>query len=87
MSGTGKGPTDRQRELGRRIKVRREAIGLSQEALALAAGVHRTYVTQLENGMRNPSVETTSKLAVALGIDVAELTAGLQSIPGRPGGL
>ena len=83
MSGTGKGAPPRQRELGRRIRQRREDLGLSQEALAFAADVHRTYVTQLENGMRNPSIETTAKLALALGVDVSDLTSGLQALPGR----
>ncbi|HZQ26601.1 MAG TPA: helix-turn-helix transcriptional regulator [Acidimicrobiales bacterium] len=83
MSGTSKGKTPRQRELGRRIREMRDDRSMSQEALALSADVHRTYIAQLESGMRNPSLETTAKLALALGVDVADLVGGLQSWPGR----
>jgi transcriptional regulator with XRE-family HTH domain len=83
VSGTGKGKTPRQRELGRRIRELRDDRGMSQEALSLNANIHRTYIAQLESGIRNPSLEMTAKLALALGVDLSELMAGLQSWPGR----
>lgn len=83
MAGTGKGVTPRQRELGQRIRSRREALGLSQEALALRADINRTYVGSLEGGHRNPSLENLAKLASALELDLAELVGGLQDYEGR----
>ncbi len=83
MAGTGKGPTPRQREFGDRVRARRQKLGLSQEALALRAGIHRTYIGSLESGDRNPSLDNIARLAAGLGIDAAELVRGLQDLPGR----
>lgn len=47
--------------------------GLSQEALAVDAGVDRSYVGRIERGVENPTVETLERLAVALDVPVAEL--------------
>lgn len=49
------------------IKAARQQAGLSQEALALAAEVDRTYVSQLERGIANPSLLILVRLARALG--------------------
>ncbi len=54
----------------RRLRVAR---GISQEALAVDAGVDRTYVSGIERGSFNPTVEVLERLATALGCDVAEL--------------
>jgi transcriptional regulator with XRE-family HTH domain len=54
----------------RRLRVKR---ALSQEALAVDAGVDRSYVGRLERGVENPTVETLDKLAVALQVPTAEL--------------
>ena len=48
---------------------------ISQEALAVDAGVDRSYVGRIERGVENPTVETLERLAVALDIPVAELLA------------
>ncbi len=53
-------------KVGQRIKELRNELGLSQEALANKAGVDRTYVTDVENGRRNISVELLQKLILAL---------------------
>lgn len=45
----------------------RQKEGLSQEALAAAAGIHRTYVSQLERGLKSPTVTLLFKIADALG--------------------
>ena len=55
-------------KVGQRIKVLRKEIGLSQEALALKAEVDRTYVTDVENGRRNVSVEIMERLIKALDV-------------------
>lgn len=53
-------------KVGQRIKELRHELGLSQEALGNKAGVDRTYVTDVENGRRNVSVEVLEKLIKAL---------------------
>ena len=52
--------------LGDAIKARRKELGLSQEALAEAAGIHVTHLGGLERGVRNPSYATLVRLAQAL---------------------
>ena len=59
--------------LGVAIKTQRASLGISQEELAYRAGLHRTYVSDLERGARNPSVESVEKLARALEISVSML--------------
>ena len=48
------------------MRVRREELGLSQEALGYKAKMHRTYVSDVERGARNPTVRVIWKLANAL---------------------
>jgi CheY-like chemotaxis protein len=59
--------------LGVTIKTQRASLGISQEELAYRAGLHRTYVSDVERGARNPSVESIEKLARALEISVSML--------------
>lgn len=59
--------------LGRRLCELREAAELTQEALAHAAGLHWTYVGQIERGERNLSYKNLLKLARGLGVEPAEL--------------
>jgi len=59
--------------LGTAIKTTRASLGISQEELAHRAGLHRTYISDLERGARNPSVESIEKIARALQIPVAKL--------------
>jgi len=62
--------------LGEAIRKRRGEIdGLSQEGLADLAGMHRTYVSEIERGLRNPSFRNLFKLAVALDIPLSDLIA------------
>lgn len=53
--------------LGEEIRALRLSAGLSQEALALAAEVDRTYVSQLERGVANPSLMILYRLSKVLG--------------------
>ena len=51
----------------------RQSKGWSQEEFAHQAGLHRTYVSDLERGARNPTITVVDKLAVALGVPVGAL--------------
>ena len=52
---------------------RREKLGISQEELAHRAGLHRTYISDIERGARNPSLKTLSRLADALELSTSDL--------------
>jgi transcriptional regulator with XRE-family HTH domain len=59
--------------VGRNVKQHRETKGLSQEQLAFEADLHRTYISGVERGVRNPTVLIVAKLANALGIEPSKL--------------
>lgn len=66
---------DVRRRVGLNVKRLREARGLSQEAFAFEAGVHRTYISGVERGLRNPTVTVLEKVAKALKVDTSALLA------------
>lgn len=59
-------------KIGQRIKTLRKGLELSQEGLAYKAEVDRTYVTDVENGRRNVSVEILERLIAALEVSFSE---------------
>lgn len=59
-------------KVGQRIRELRKELSLSQEALALKSEVDRTYVTDVENGRRNVSIEILEKIIVALEVSYSE---------------
>ena len=59
-------------KVGQRIRELRKQLELSQEALALKADVDRTYVTDVENGRRNVSIEILERIIKALGVSFTE---------------
>ena len=59
-------------KIGQRIRSLRKELNLSQEALALKSEVDRTYMTDVENGRRNVSIEILEKIIAALDISVTE---------------
>jgi transcriptional regulator with XRE-family HTH domain len=61
--------------LGRRVRCFRLKAGLSQEDLADACGLDRTYIGGIERGERNPSLKNILKLAGALRVTMPELFA------------
>lgn len=58
---------------GRRVRALRTDRGLSQEQLAEAAGLHWTYVSGVERGLRNPTLKVIGRIAVALRTNPCEL--------------
>jgi transcriptional regulator with XRE-family HTH domain len=63
--------------LGKRIRHLRTAKKWSQEYLADQAGMHRTYMWGIEQGVRNPSLRHLTQIADALGVSLASLFEGL----------
>ncbi|ABQ67937.1 transcriptional regulator, XRE family [Rhizorhabdus wittichii RW1] len=51
----------------------REEKGWSQEAYADEAGIHRTYISDIERGARNPTVKVVEKLAAPFGVPAGQL--------------
>lgn len=65
-------------EFGRRVRAERERQGLSQMAFAEKVGLHFTYVSSVERGERNISLENILRLAATLGVDPAVLVERLR---------
>ena len=65
--------TDAQKVFGTSVKVSRNLLGISQETLAERSVLHRTYISDLERGERNPSLQTIIRLAHALEVPIATL--------------
>ena len=59
--------------VGKNVRLARQAIGLTQEQLALEAGLDLTYVGGIERGRRNPTVIALAKIAAALRVEPADL--------------
>ena len=64
---------DVRSRLGANVKRLREQLGLSQEQLAFDAEMHRTYISGIERGVRNPTVTVLERLAMALKTKSADL--------------
>lgn len=64
---------DVQVRFGKRVREIREQKEISQEKLGELAGLHRTYISTLERGLRNVSLVNIEKLAKALGVTMADL--------------
>ena len=66
---------DIRTRLGRNVRRLREAKGWSQEEYADRAGIHRTYVSDIERGRRNPTISVVEKLAGPLEVRAGDLLA------------
>jgi transcriptional regulator with XRE-family HTH domain len=66
-----------EKAFGLRLRAKRDVLGISQEELADRSGLHRTYVSQLERGLKSPSLNTLFALASALKIDITDLVRDL----------
>ncbi len=64
---------DIRRRVGLNMKKHREDRGWSQEELAFECGLHRTYISGVERGVRNPTVLVLQKIAKALKVPAAAL--------------
>jgi transcriptional regulator with XRE-family HTH domain len=73
---------DVRRRLGLNVKALRTERGFSQEGLAFECRLHRTYISGVERGVRNPTVTVVEKIARALKVPTSRL---LDEIPGKKG--
>jgi transcriptional regulator with XRE-family HTH domain len=64
---------DVRNRLAKNLRLLRRKKGWSQEAFAEEAGLHRTYISDLERGARNPTITVVDKLAAALGVTPGRL--------------
>jgi transcriptional regulator with XRE-family HTH domain len=62
-----------EEHLGNAIREKREKLGFSQEAFADECGLHRTYISQLERGLKSPTVRTLALIAAKLKLTPDEL--------------
>jgi transcriptional regulator with XRE-family HTH domain len=60
---------------GVRVREERERLGLTQRGLAQRADMNPTYISQIENGHRNTTLEVMVEIATALGVPLAHLVA------------
>lgn len=65
-------------QLGKRIAYLRKQRKMSSFTLALEANINKNYLSDLENGKRNPSLKVLRKIAIALDIDLSELFVGIR---------
>ena len=61
------------KHFGLAVRTRRAALGLSQEKLAERAGVHPTYVSMVERGVRNVTLDVAARIAKALKVSLPKL--------------
>ena len=58
---------------GEILRAERDKLGWSQERLAEACGLHRVYISELERGLRSPSLPVFMRIAEALGLKPSDL--------------
>jgi two-component system response regulator len=81
------GRNDVKKHFGAAVRSRRDHLGISQEELAGRAGLHRTYISDVERGARNVSLESIFRLAEALEMPLSMLFTRLEELSAeRPAG-
>ncbi|MCC6856568.1 MAG: helix-turn-helix transcriptional regulator [Microbacteriaceae bacterium] len=76
---SSKRPQGFQTAFGKALRRRRERLDVSQEALAFTSEIHRTYISELERGLKNPSLTTIDRLAAALKTKASTLIADAEA--------
>ncbi len=64
-------------QLGKRIAYLRRRKGMSQLDLSIETGISKSYISDLENGRRNPSVLLLQRIASSLGVSLEKLFQGI----------
>ena len=73
------GILESQQVFGKLIRELRHGADITQEDLADRAGLHRTYISLLERGLRNPSLTVIQQLASALKVSMTDLMAEFET--------
>jgi transcriptional regulator with XRE-family HTH domain len=58
---------------GKNVRLAREKKSWSQDRLSEQSGLHRTYISGIERGVRNPTIEIVQQIAIALDVDIPDL--------------
>ena len=66
---------DIQKQFGKLVRTRRRALDMSQEELGDKSDLNRGYISDIERGLRNPSLKVIDRVAKALGMELDELFA------------
>lgn len=72
---------DIYKQIGKRIRVIRKRLGITQEQLAFASGVHPSFISHIERGTKKVSLETLRKLADALDVKMDEIFTMKKTYP------
>lgn len=75
-------PSDIQEAFGRAIRKFRMDRGLSQENFADMCGLHRTYISDIERGIRNVSLENIEKMSIALDVNISDIFKEIENNEG-----
>ncbi len=65
---------------GKNVRLVRESKGWSQDKLSEESGLHRTYISGIERGVRNPTIEIAQQIASALNVDISILLTKNQGL-------
>ncbi len=69
---------DARKAFGEAVRELRRAKGLSQEALADLAEIHRTYIGDIERGARNVCLQNMTRIAKALGVPLSQVVLNME---------
>lgn len=75
---------DLEKVIGRIVSARRKRRGLSQEALAEATGLHPTYISLIERGLRCPSARVLLSLATGLEMKASSFMSSIERELAKP---
>jgi len=67
-----------EKTFGEELRKAREDRGFSQEELGFESDYHRTYISQLERGLKSPTLKAVIKISQALGIKASDLIARIE---------
>lgn len=70
-----------EKAFGEIVRHRRQELGISQEKFAELSGLHRTYISQIERGLKSPSLKAMTSIAVALNVKLSTILLELEAGP------
>jgi transcriptional regulator with XRE-family HTH domain len=70
-----------EKAFGEIVRRRRQELGISQEKFAELSSLHRTYISQIERGLKSPSLKAMTSIAVALNVKLSTILLELEAGP------